>query len=69
MLGGAASSGAGRASETGCCSSDQPDAAKKLRIFLEDNTVETLNMAGPRASKDPNVYKLVIETLDRVFRF
>ena len=25
--------------------------------------------AGPRASKDPNVYKFVIETLDRVFRF
>ena len=69
MLGGAASSGAGRVSETGCCSSDQRDAAKKLRIFLEDNTVETLDMAGPRASKDPNVYKFVIETLDSVFRF
>jgi Circularly permutated YpsA SLOG family len=69
MLGGAASSGAGRVSETGCCSSDQRDVAKKLRIFLEDNSVETLDMAGPRASKDPNVYKFVIETLDRIFRF
>ena len=36
---------------------------KKLRIFLGDNTVETLNMAGPRASKDPNVYEFVIETV------
>jgi hypothetical protein len=69
MLGGAANSGAGGASETGCCSSDQRDAAKKLRIFLEDNTVETSDMAGPRARKDPNVYKFVIETLDSVFRF
>jgi len=45
----------------------QQDAAARLHAFLEDNTVETLNVAGPRASKEPNVAQFVIETFDRVF--
>jgi putative molybdenum carrier protein len=44
------------------------DAAQRLHAFLEDNVVETLNVAGPRASKEPNVAQFVIEMLDRVFR-
>ena len=43
------------------------DAAQRLRAFLEDNVVETLNVAGPRASKEPNVAEFVIETFERVF--
>jgi len=43
------------------------DAAQRLRAFLVDNVVETLNVAGPRASKEPNVAEFVIETFERVF--
>ena len=45
----------------------QQDAAQRLRAFLEDNVVETLNIASPRASKEPNVAQFVIETFDRAF--
>jgi len=30
------------------------DAAEKLREFVADNEIATLNVAGPRASKEPN---------------
>jgi Circularly permutated YpsA SLOG family len=45
----------------------QQDAAQRLHAFLEENVVETLNVAGPRASKEPNVAQFVIKTLYRVF--
>jgi hypothetical protein len=43
------------------------DAPQRLKTFLEDNAIEVLNVAGPRASKEPGVAQLVIQTLDRVF--
>ena len=45
----------------------QQEAAERLHAFLKNNVVETLNVAGPRASKEPNVAQFVIETFDRVF--
>jgi hypothetical protein len=46
----------------------QSNAAERLRVFLEDNVIATLNVAGPRESKEPAVAKFVIVTLDQVFR-
>jgi Circularly permutated YpsA SLOG family len=43
------------------------DAPQRLKTFLEDNAIEVLNVAGPRASKEPGVAQFVIQTLDRVF--
>jgi hypothetical protein len=43
------------------------DAPQTLKTFLEDNAIEVLNVAGPRASKEPGVAQFVIQTLDRVF--
>jgi hypothetical protein len=34
---------------------------------LAENVIQTLNVAGPRESKEPSVAKFVVETLDRVF--
>ena len=43
------------------------DAPEILRTFLDENVILVLNVAGPRASKEPNVAQFVIATLDRVF--
>jgi hypothetical protein len=34
-------------------------AAKMLREFVSDNEIKTLNVAGPRASKEPEVGEFV----------
>jgi hypothetical protein len=47
----------------------EQDAARRLKDWLEDNVVEVLNVAGPRASKEPGVVSFVIGTLDAVFGF
>lgn len=36
-----------------------PAAARKLRLWLSGSGWSTLNVAGPRASSDPDVYRLV----------
>jgi hypothetical protein len=46
--------------------SRQRDAAERFASFLEDNEVHMLNVAGPRASKEPNVAQFVRETLDSI---
>src|SRR5258708_281388 len=48
--------------------SRQRDAADRFESFLQDNGVQILNVAGPRASKEPSVAQFVIETFDSVFR-
>ena len=45
----------------------QADAADRLRMFLAENVIQTLNVAGPRESKEPSVAQFVVKTLDRVF--
>ena len=44
--------------------SNQRDAADRFESFLQ-----ILNVAGPKASKEPRVAQFVIETFDTVFRF
>jgi hypothetical protein len=44
-------------------------AADRFESFLQDNGMQILNIAGPRASKEPSVAQFVIETFDSVFRF
>jgi hypothetical protein len=43
------------------------DGPQRLKEFLEANEVRTLNVAGPRASNEPQVGQFVFATLDRVF--
>jgi hypothetical protein len=43
------------------------EPGKKLADFVADNEIQTLNMAGPRASKEPDVAKFVGQILDEVF--
>ena len=38
-------------------------AALEILSWLDDNGIKTLNVAGPRASKDPKIYKMVKEVL------
>jgi Circularly permutated YpsA SLOG family len=42
------------------------DGPQRLKEFLEANEVRTLNVAGPRASNEPQVGQFVFATLDRV---
>jgi Circularly permutated YpsA SLOG family len=42
-------------------------AADKLKAFSEEHRVKILNVAGPRASKEPGVEEFVISTLDKAF--
>jgi len=42
--------------------------AKQLKDFVLRNHIRVLNVAGPRASNEPNVAEFVHETLKRLFR-
>ena len=42
-------------------------AAKKIRSWIKEHKIEVLNIAGPRASKDPNIYKATIDVLETAF--
>jgi Circularly permutated YpsA SLOG family len=42
-------------------------ASDKLKAFVQDQAVKVLNVAGPRASKEPGVGEFVMRTLDEVF--
>ena len=44
------------------------EASKAVRIWLEKNQIETLNVAGPRARKDPAIYEATRRLLEAVFR-
>ena len=44
------------------------EASKALQIWLMENQIETLNVAGPRASKDPAIYETTRTLLDAVFK-
>jgi Circularly permutated YpsA SLOG family len=45
----------------------EQDIAQRLKDWLAQNSVEVLNVAGPRASKEPGIASFVILTLDAVF--
>jgi hypothetical protein len=42
------------------------NAASELRQWIEQNNIRVLNVAGPRASKEPQVAGFVKEVLDKV---
>jgi Circularly permutated YpsA SLOG family len=46
---------------------DQKAAAEQLRRFVEENGVKVLNVADPRASKEPDVGEFVMAVLDAAF--
>ena len=43
------------------------DGPEIIHAFLERHRIRTLNVAGPRASTDPEIYDYVTELLERVF--
>ena len=43
-------------------------AASKLKRWLQQNNIRVLNVAGPRASKEPAVAEFVIATLDAALK-
>ena len=47
--------------------SRQGDAAQALRDFVADNKILTLNVAGPRASEEPEVGEFVKSGLAEAF--
>jgi len=40
------------------------DAADALRVWIENNGIMILNVAGPRASKDPDIYSMTVKVLE-----
>jgi hypothetical protein len=43
------------------------DAARDINSWVRKNSIETLNVAGPRASSDPNIYQAVTDILEASF--
>jgi len=41
-----------------CVDPEDQNALELVRSWIEENQIQTLNVAGPRASKDPNIYRL-----------
>jgi hypothetical protein len=41
-------------------------AATLIRSWIEENTIEILNVAGPRASKDNQIYRTVLKIIESV---
>ena len=48
------------------CAGDHA-AADKLKVFTEEHRLKILNVAGPRASKEPGVGEFVMRTLQLAF--
>lgn len=46
------------------CAADSA-AADKLKAFTEEHCLKTLNVAGPRASKEPGVGEFVVRALEQ----
>ena len=42
-------------------------AAQKVIRWLDDNHIETLNVAGSRASKDPKIYRATYDLLETIY--
>jgi hypothetical protein len=47
--------------------SGQEDVAQALRDFVANNEILTLNVAGPRESKEPGIAEFVREVLEKAF--
>lgn len=42
-------------------------AAEKIKSWITENDIEVLNIAGPRASKDPAIYDATVDIIETVF--
>ena len=42
-------------------------AAKRIRSWISEKGIKILNVAGPRASKDPNIYQSTVDILETAF--
>ena len=47
---------------------NQKEAAFIIGKWLQTNKIEVLNVAGPRAGKDPKIYQATLELLEAVFK-
>jgi hypothetical protein len=45
----------------------EKSSVEKLRAFVKEHRVKVLNVAGPRASKEPGVGEFVVRTLGQAF--
>jgi len=43
------------------------DSAQAIHSWIKEHNIETLNVAGSRASKDPDIYQAVTKLLETVF--
>jgi hypothetical protein len=48
--------------------SDKVDPADQLKEFIASNQIETLNVAGPRESKEPGIYEFTLQVLRRYWQ-
>ncbi len=67
--------GGSRATRKDCVEFDRPylvinadstsidEAAASIRALIAEHSVQTLNVAGPRASQQPRIYRFVTDTL------
>ena len=46
---------------------DMDDAAKQVKAWIERKYIRVLNVAGPRASKDPKIYDATMALLESVW--
>lgn len=44
-----------------------PYATRLLKSWIVDNGINVLNVAGPRASKDPKIYDMTMDVLESLF--
>jgi len=42
-------------------------AAGKIKSWITENEIEVLNVAGPRASRDPAIYQATVDIIETVF--
>jgi hypothetical protein len=40
------------------------DAVERIRGWIGDNEIKILNVAGPKASKDSQIYRVTMDLLD-----
>jgi hypothetical protein len=50
------------------CKQSRADAGERLRQFVSSHDIRVLNVAGPRASTEPDVGDFVRDVLDQAFR-
>ncbi|MBN2398303.1 MAG: putative molybdenum carrier protein [Deltaproteobacteria bacterium] len=44
------------------------EAADALKRWISDNAIRVLNVAGPRESRDPDIYRVTAAVLETLFR-